>query len=307
MTLFKLSKTSLKIIKEKRIDLEKTLQSTIENNLNEIFGLQFVCSELPLHNFRIDTLAFDKETNSFVIIEYKRDKSISIVDQGYSYLALLINNKADFVLEYNEKLGRNLTKSSIDWSQSRVIFIANSFTTYQQNAINFKDLPIELHEAKIFEDNILSIIQLKPTIATESIKTISKSKMVDEVSKEIKKYTVEDHFKPGWEKSRELFEGIRERILEIDNRIEENPTKLYIGYKIGKKSLVELWLQKNKIVVRLLRVQPQDLKDIEKKVSYLKNSMQYFNKHISCYNIEFEEDIDYAMFLVKQVWKKFYK
>ena len=61
-------------------------------------------SEFTLHNFRIDTLAFDEESKSFVIIEYKKDKSFSVVDQGYAYLSLMLNNKADFILEYNESL-----------------------------------------------------------------------------------------------------------------------------------------------------------------------------------------------------------
>ncbi len=49
-----------------------------------------VKSEFQLNNLRIDTLAFDKESNSFVIIEYKRGVNFSVIDQGYAYLALLI-------------------------------------------------------------------------------------------------------------------------------------------------------------------------------------------------------------------------
>ncbi|MFZ5392284.1 MAG: DUF5655 domain-containing protein [Patescibacteria group bacterium] len=309
MALYQLGKQKICLIEEKKIDLEKNIQGVIENNLDEIFGLQFVCSELPLHNFRIDTLAFDEETKSFVIIEYKRDKSISIVDQGFSYLALMINNKADFVLEYNEKLGKNLNKTAIDWSQSRVVFIANSFTTYQQNAINFKDLPIELYEVKIFEDDILSINQLKPISSTESIKTISKSKNVETVSKEIKIYTVEDHFKPGWEKSRELFDDLREKILGLDDRIEEKFNKPYIGYQVGRKNIVAVIAQKQKLIFELNRtdIRNKEVKDPEKKVYYRKDSKEYFNQHISRFDINNFNDVDYAVFLAKQVWERFFK
>jgi len=144
MALFKINKNKVERIKEKSIDLERDLQKITENNLEEIFGLKFVSSEMRLNNFRIDTLAFNPEQKSFVIIEYKKDRSFSVVDQGYSYLSLMLNNKADFVLEYNEKTMSSLRRDDIDWNQSRVIFIANSFTVYQQNAINFKDLPFEL-------------------------------------------------------------------------------------------------------------------------------------------------------------------
>jgi hypothetical protein len=100
---------------------------------------------------RIDSLALDTETNSFVIIEYKRGKSFSVIDQGYAYLSLMLNNKADFILEYFEKTGEQVKKNEISWSESRVIFVANSFTIHQRQAINFKDLPIELREAKKYQ------------------------------------------------------------------------------------------------------------------------------------------------------------
>ena len=138
MPIYKQNGNKLLSIKEKKIGLEKTIQSLTEVNLSEVFELSFICSEYPLNNLRIDTLAFDEELKSFVVIEYKKDRSFSVIDQGYAYLALLLNNKADFVLEYNEKCKRNLRKDDIDWSQSKVIFVANSFTTYQQEAMGFR-------------------------------------------------------------------------------------------------------------------------------------------------------------------------
>jgi len=94
MPMFKIDGKKLLPIKEVKIDLEKDIQSLTEINLEYVFGLQFITSEFSLHNLRIDTLAFDKETNSFVIIEYKRDRNFSIVDQGYAYLSLMLNNKS---------------------------------------------------------------------------------------------------------------------------------------------------------------------------------------------------------------------
>jgi len=83
MALYKIEK-KLEYIKEKPFRLEKEIQELTENNLKTIFGLEFVKSEFALNNFRIDTLAFDKEANAFVIIEYKRDKNFSVIDQGYA-------------------------------------------------------------------------------------------------------------------------------------------------------------------------------------------------------------------------------
>jgi hypothetical protein len=170
MPIFQIQKENLEIIKEKKIGFESELQSLTEKNLDKIFGLDFVATEFRIKNFRIDTLSFDEETKSFVIIEYKRDRSFSVIDQGYAYLGLMINNKADFILEYNEKMKQKLSRDDIDWSQSRVLFLANDFTPYQRAAVNFKDLPIELWEVKNYEKGLILFNQIESAEAGESIK-----------------------------------------------------------------------------------------------------------------------------------------
>jgi len=60
MALFKIGK-KLEYIKENPFRLEKEIQNLSEENLKTILGLDFVKSEFALNNFRIDTLAFDKE------------------------------------------------------------------------------------------------------------------------------------------------------------------------------------------------------------------------------------------------------
>ena len=82
MYLFKNDKRSnLQPIKEQKIPLEKDMQNVVENNLEEIFGFDFVSSEFTVDNFRIDTFAYNPDTNSFIVIEYKKDRSFSVVDQ----------------------------------------------------------------------------------------------------------------------------------------------------------------------------------------------------------------------------------
>ena len=109
-----------------------------ENNLQKIFGLLFVKREFSLNSFRIDTLAFDENNKAFVIIEYKNTSNFSVIDQGYAYLSLMLNNKADFILEYNENCNSTLKREDVDWSQSRVIFVSPVFNNYQKESINFK-------------------------------------------------------------------------------------------------------------------------------------------------------------------------
>ncbi len=249
MPLFKKNHSSLSVIKEKNIDLERDIQKLTEANLNCVFSLEFVSTEFALHNFRIDTLAFDKENNSFVIIEYKRDRSFSVIDQGYAYLALMLNNKSDFILEYNERTKNNLKRDDVDWSQSKVIFVANSFTSYQMNAINFKDLPIELWEVKMYEDDVVLYNQLLSQDSKESIKTITKNKTIDKVSSEVKVYTLEDHLDIS-EDTKNLFFALKEKILSINNTIEERVKKHYIAYRT-KNAFVYIHTQKSKLKIHL--------------------------------------------------------
>lgn len=209
MALYKLNQ-KLEYIKEKPFKLEKEIQKLTEENLGLIFNLDFVKSEFQLNNFRIDTLAFDKESKAFIIIEYKRDKNYSVIDQGYAYLSLMLNNKADFILEYNENKSFTLRRNDVDWSQSKVIFISPSFTIHQKEAINFKDLPIELWEIKRYENNIISYEQIQRLGARESIKTISKTdETINKVTREIKVYTEEEHLEKASPEIKELYEKLK--------------------------------------------------------------------------------------------------
>jgi len=139
MFLFKNNKGRLTQIKEVKFKSEGELQKITETNLKGIFGLELVKSEFeiktPQRNFFIDTLAFDPESKSFVIIEYKISKNFSVIDQGYAYLAAALNNKSDLILEYNEQKNKNLRKKDVDWSQMKVLFISPEFTPYQESAI----------------------------------------------------------------------------------------------------------------------------------------------------------------------------
>ncbi len=124
---------------------------------------------------------------------------------------------------------KEISKSDVDWSQARVIFVASSFTKYQQEAIGFQDLPIELWEVKKYDSGLFSFDQVRASEKSESIKTIAKNKDIEKVSREIKQYSLDDHIKPTWNKSKELFDEFSQRVLELDPRFEIKPVKSYIG------------------------------------------------------------------------------
>lgn len=247
MALYNLQNQKLQIIKEDSFKLEKDLQAITEINLDYVFGLKFIKSEFSLNNLRIDTLAFDNESKSFVIIEYKRDKNFSVIDQWFAYLSLMLNNKADFILEYNESTNTNLKRDDVDRSQSRVMFISPAFSKYQQQAINFKDLPIELWEITKYQNNIIQYSRLKSPETSESINKISKSsEIVDKVTEEVKVYTEEDHLKSVSEEIVSLYEEFKNQILSLDDKIEVIPKKKYIAFK-ASSNFIDVLPQKGKI------------------------------------------------------------
>ncbi|MBE9468068.1 MAG: hypothetical protein IMY72_07075 [Bacteroidetes bacterium] len=300
MALFKIEKR-LQYIKEKTFKLEKEIQTLTEENLNTIFGLDFVKSEFALNNFRIDTLAFDKDSNAFVIIEYKRDKNFSVIDQGYAYLSLMLNNKADFILEFNENLDKTLKRNDVDWSQSRVLFISPAFTNYQREAINFKDLPIELCEIKRFENNTVSYEQIQKSGAQESIKTISKSdNTINNVVKEIKVYSEQEHLENVNEEIVELYEKFKSAIQNLDN-LEIKPKKKYIAFVSGH-NVIDILPQKRalKMWINMNKGELDDSKNITRDVS----TTGHWGNGDYEIQTNSDDDLEYILSLVKQSIKK---
>lgn len=217
---------------------EKDIQKLTEENLETIFGLKFVSGfsnnefsvKVQEQDFYIDTLAFDESQSSFVIIEYKKDRNFSVIDQGFSYLSAMLHNKAEFVLELNRRLGKSFDKSDIDWEQSRLIFISPEFTNYQRNAINFKDLPFSLYEVKTYENGIVEFDPIKPFKTTESIQAFTKAKIVKDVAKEVKVYTLDDLVRPNWDITHSLLVEFEKQLLTSQNETRVKYTKKYIAY-----------------------------------------------------------------------------
>lgn len=301
MALFKITHQRLEQIKEQPFKLEKEIQSLTENNLKTIFGLEFVKSEFSLNNFRIDTLAFDKDAGTFVIIEYKRDRNFRVIDQGYAYLSLMLNNKADFILEYNENSKQTLKRSDVDWSQSKVIFISPSFTTYQKEAINFKDLPIELWEFNRYSNQTVSYNQIKTSGAQESIKTIStRDETIEKVSKEIKVYTESDHLDKTTDEIKELYEKLKSVVLNFDG-IELKPRKHYVAF-VSASNVMDIQIQKNalKIWLNVIRGELDDPKKITRDVS----SVGHLGNGDYEISMRTDENFEYILSLIRQSWNK---
>lgn len=298
MTLYLNTTGKLKEVKEKSFKLEKDIQKLFEANLDTVMNLQFVKSEFTIKGKRIDTLAFDKQSKAFIIIEYKRDKNISVVDQGFTYLSLMLENKADFIIEYNESLKQTLKREDIDWSQTRVAFVSTSFTENQIQATNFKDIAIELWEVKQFENDTITISPIKKSNSAESIKPLTQNKeALKSVSDEIKVYTEEDHTNRVAEDIQELYFKFKTAILNLSDGIEVQPKKDYIAFKKGK-NITDITILKKSIKL-WINLKKGKLDDPKKLMEDVSEKGHWGNGDYQL-SVESDKNIEYIMSLVKQ-------
>ena len=299
MQLFQ-DKNGLKNLKEKPFKLEKEMQNLFEKNLTQITGLEFVKSEFSIQSYRLDTLAFDKENNSFVIIEYKRGYNYSVFDQGVSYLNTLLKYKADFVLEYNETLEKSLKKDDVDWSQSKIVFVSSAFNQNQKQAVDFKDLNIELWEVKRYENDIIVIDGVKKSAASPSIKQTPQkedSELV-EITKQIKSYTEEELLEGKSDEVVELYNDFKQAILNLSPEIEIIPQKLYLAFKIGRNNITDIQIQ-NKNLKIFINMKRGDLED-PKKMTRDISSIGHWGNGDYQISVSDTKNIEYIMSLIKQ-------
>ncbi|TVL98975.1 MAG: hypothetical protein CV087_19805 [Candidatus Brocadia sp. WS118] len=299
MTLYINQSGKLKEVKEKPFKLEKDIQKVFEENLYSIMGLELVKSEFTIKNKRIDTLAYDTQACAFIIIEYKRDKNISVVDQGFTYLSLMLENKADFIVEYNESLKRNLKREDVDWSQTRVAFVSPSFTENQIQATNFKDIAIELWEVKQYENDTIAINPIKKSVAAESIKPITQqTQSLKNVAAEIKVYIEQDHIEKASDLIAELYEKFKAAILNLTDGIEVKPQKFYIAFKKGK-NITDIAILKKSLKL-FINAKAGQLDDPKKLAQDVSNIGHWGNGDYQV-QVEDDKDLEYIMSLVKQV------
>lgn len=71
-----------------------------------------------------------------------KGRSYSEIDQGYTYLQLLLNNKSDFLLVLSQHFNKVLRMEDVDWSQSKISFV--------WICISFKSLATLLNESTCF-------------------------------------------------------------------------------------------------------------------------------------------------------------
>lgn len=244
-------KNGVKELESKTVNLEKELQTTIENNMDIFFCVTFLKSEYETSNGgRMDSIGID-ENNCPVIFEYKRDVKDNVINQGLFYLDWLLDHKDSFKILLIEKLGlEKVNAMQIDWSAPRIICVAYDFTKYDEFAINQMTRNISLIRYRKFNDDLLMFEKVNENIAKQIIdeQKISKSNHYEDKAFEVR-------YEESSEKIKKLYEELKDFVLRLGDDVSENRLKLYSAFK-KIKNIVCVEIFRDKLLLHI-RLDPQ--------------------------------------------------
>ena len=236
---------------------EKEIQTLVEANMDNVFGLVMIQSEFTVGSYRIDTLCYDEQNNAFVIVEYKRGSSYSVIDQGFSYYQLMMNNKSDFILALSQHLGKVLQVNDVNWSESKILFVAPSFNNYQKDSVNFKNLPFELWTIQQFSNNTVVLNQHHSNSKAE-LKALGgdgqsvSGDAISTLNKEVKSYSFHDHYSKSTAAVVEQFESLMESMNDWGD-VEFVPKAGYISLMHGSTTVAYFNFRKKDVKIELVR------------------------------------------------------
>lgn len=295
MPIFKVSGEKLTQLDKIELDKEKKLQNMLEANLTETLDMHFIASEYPTTiGGRIDTIAVDTN-GSPVIIEYKRNKNDNVINQSLSYLKWLKTQKPEFFEKLMiDKLGQEVSnKINLDWSNPRVICIAETFNKYDIDTVEIVPLRIELYKYRYYESDIFS---LEPVNVHENV-IIEKSKQIISKKDGEISTSIENLKQKGTKEIQEIFEALEERIIEIDEGIVEKATSLYVAFRVSK-NFAEVHIGKKQIKIHMRPIQYHDPKGMVEQISEGYNWT--LDRRITLTKME---ELDDVMALIEQSYK----
>jgi predicted transport protein len=251
LKIFRAMGQSVTEVHSSSFELEKSLQTLIEKNLETMLGVRFLGSEYPTgitHRGRIDTLGIDENSNP-VIIEYKRALNENVINQGLFYLDWLLDHKAEIKLLVLDKYGRK-DADGIDWTGTRLLCVAADFTRYDEHAVQQINRNIELIRYRRFGDDLV-LLELVNSVAAKG----SEAKIVKPDGKHAAEKTWDDEIAGLNPPLPDVFETLRAFLLALGDDVQEKRLSLYIAFK-RLKNFACVELRKEKLML-YLRVNPE--------------------------------------------------
>ena len=137
---------------------EQEMQQLVQANVGTLFpSLVFLVEQFgegSSGRFRPDTIAFDTNLETFVVIEYKNRPNEGVINQAKAYLNYMKQNR--FILEtIYDKYGPGGRKR-FEWKAMYAVVIAPGFDKFQIEGMK-DDAEIELHSIRLYGSNLVSV------------------------------------------------------------------------------------------------------------------------------------------------------
>ncbi|MEQ8356098.1 MAG: endonuclease NucS [Kiloniellaceae bacterium] len=208
--------------------LERALQTLFENNLETLLGVRFLASEYATtHGGRMDTLGVD-ENGYPVIIEYKRDRSENVINQGLFYLDWLMDHRGDFEIQVRDRYGKEAA-DEIEWSAPRLICIAADFKKYDEHAVKQMSRNIELVRYKKFGEDLL-LLELLTSVSTAAAPA-STGDQVSGGAKGRKYKTNSESLADAGEELSNLYADVEDYMLGMGDDVTKKTLKNYFAFR----------------------------------------------------------------------------
>lgn len=263
--LFRLGDAVVEELPPQAAQIEKSLQTLFERNLETLLGIRFLASEFstgPVHGGRIDSLGID-EDGSPVIIEYKRALNENVINQGLFYLDWLMDHKKDFQWLVMGVLGQDVA-SKVEWSSPRLICIAGDFTRYDGHAVKQINRSIELIRYRRFGADLLMIEQIHaPRVAARSAVTERVATATADGTTAIKdpyqSQRIDYRLANASPELRDIWDAADNFLMALGDDVQMKELKLYVAFKRIKNFVcLELYPQA-KSVVAYVKLDPDSV------------------------------------------------
>ena len=241
--------TGLAELGDRKFDDEKQMHRLIEDNIGTLFpGLTFLkseFSEVAKGERRLDTVAFDTDRNTFVVLEYKNRLNAEAIDQARTYLADMGDDQAELVILYNDKTDDNKRKPSFNWKEMYAIIMAPEFGKFQIRGAD-KDSNVELYKIRMYGERMM----LMERVGGGHERTMTATPIPNTSPKTTRIPAEASSSGSGAEAARadRLYGTIRARMLGEFPGAEEHKKKFYVGFRYhGGRYFCTMALQKSKI------------------------------------------------------------
>ena len=297
MKLFKIDGMSVVEIEGKSVAIEKSLQATIEGNLETFLGVKFLATEYATgktHGGRIDTLGVD-ENGCPVIIEYKRAINQNVINQGLFYLDWLMDHRGEFELLVLKKHGKEVSEK-IEWSSPRLICIAGDYNKYDLHAVSQINRNIELMRYCHYGDDLL-MLDLVNSVSTDPIKTEGNGN-----GKKAGYKTVSDYIESADTELTDRYEALKELLLSFGDDVQCKTLKYYVAFKrIKNFACVEVHTQTRNLML-YVKVDPDSIR-LEKGFTRDVRSVGHYGTGGLEITIRTMDDIEKAKLLLEKSYE----